>query len=211
MRALRAPTTTAARAWRTASSPPRRRASGGPSRWTPPRIAELGLGRCPRRSSDAWRSCSLVTSHWHIFPDAYPALGALKERGLIVGAVSNWVWQLPSCSTRSTSSGTSTSSPPAPASATRSRTRDLRVGPRAGRRARPKVIHVGDHLDADVEGARSVGIGGCSSIAPDATCRSPGRRAGHPTLDELLPIVDARLDRVTRERALALLRGGPDR
>ena len=58
-------------------------------------IAELGLAPMPdafyRRLSELF----MVTSHWHIFPDAYPALVALKERRLVVGAVSNWVWYLP--------------------------------------------------------------------------------------------------------------------
>ena len=37
----------------------------------------------------------MLVSSWHVFPDAMPALEALRNRGLIIGAVSNWIWQLP--------------------------------------------------------------------------------------------------------------------
>ena len=58
-------------------------------------IAELGLPPMPEAFYRRLSELFLVTSHWHIFPDAYPALEALQERGLTVGAVSNWVWNLP--------------------------------------------------------------------------------------------------------------------
>ncbi|MBA3405077.1 MAG: HAD-IA family hydrolase, partial [Gemmatimonadaceae bacterium] len=57
------------------------------------------------------------------------------------------------------------------------------------------VIHVGDHLDADVEGARSVGIQGVLIDRADRY-RPDEVPEGVPvirSLDELLPIVDARL------------------
>ena len=160
-------------------------------------IAELGLDPMPEPFFRRLAELFLVTSHWHIFPDAYAALGALKDRGLTVGAVSNWVWNLPELL----------------------HALDLvrhfdfiaassRIGyekPHPGifewalqqARADPgEVIHVGDHLVADVEGARGVGIGG---VLIDRFGRHD--RADVPddvpvitTLDELLPIVDARLD-----------------
>ena len=57
------------------------------------------------------------------------------------------------------------------------------------------VIHVGDHVDADVLGARGVGIGG---VLIDRAERYPADEVpdGVPvirSLEELLPIVDARL------------------
>jgi len=57
------------------------------------------------------------------------------------------------------------------------------------------VIHVGDHLDADVEGARGVGIDGVL-IDRAGRYREEDIPDGVPvihSLDELLPIVDARL------------------
>jgi FMN phosphatase YigB (HAD superfamily) len=57
------------------------------------------------------------------------------------------------------------------------------------------VIHVGDHIGADVEGARGVGIDG---VLIDRAARYAPEEipAGVPlirSLDELLPIVDERL------------------
>jgi len=57
------------------------------------------------------------------------------------------------------------------------------------------VIHVGDHVDADIEGARGVGIAGVL-IDRAGRYRAEDVPAGVPvihSLDELLPIVDARL------------------
>lgn len=158
-------------------------------------IAELGLEPMPdaffRRLSDLF----MVTSHWHVFPDAYRTLSALRQRGLVVGAVSNWVWNLPELL----------------------HSLDLvrhfdfiaasaRIGfekphPRIFRWAldragvRPEeVLHVGDHVDADVEGAQGVGIGAVL-IDRANRYRPEDVPAGVPVihgLDELLPIVDAR-------------------
>jgi putative hydrolase of the HAD superfamily len=159
-------------------------------------IAELGLEPMPdafyRRLADLF----MVTSHWHIFPDAYPALAALRERGLTIGAVSNWVWNLPELL----------------------HSLDLvrhfdfiaasaRIGfekphPRIFEWALQKagvepsaVIHVGDHVGADVLGAQGVGIDG---VLIDRAERYPSDEVpeGVPvirSLAELLPIVDARL------------------
>jgi putative hydrolase of the HAD superfamily len=159
-------------------------------------IAELGLEPMPDAFFRRLSQLFMVTSHWHIFEDAYPVLEALRHRRLTVGAVSNWVWNLPELL----------------------HALDLvrhfdfiaasaRIGfekphPRIFEWALDKagvepesVIHVGDHVDADVEGARGVGI--------DAVLIDRARRYrpdmvpdGIPvigTLDELLPIVDERL------------------
>ena len=122
-------------------------------------ISELGIGPMPdsffRRLSELF----LVVSNWHVFPDVMPALDALKERGLKIGAVSNWVWQLPELlhSLELVSHFDFIAA-------------SARVGyekphpaifqyalERAGV-APGEAIHVGDHLDADVGGAQSVGI-----------------------------------------------------
>ena len=60
-----------------------------------------------------------------------------------------------------------------------------------------EALHVGDHIDADVAGAQSVGI---APVLIDRRERftQAGVPAGVPlirSLDELLPIVDARLER----------------
>ncbi len=59
-----------------------------------------------------------------------------------------------------------------------------------------EVIHVGDHLVADIEGARGVGIDGVLIDRFGRHDRSevPEDVPVITALDELLPIVDARLD-----------------
>jgi putative hydrolase of the HAD superfamily len=138
----------------------------------------------------------MVTSHWHIFEDAYPVLEELRRRRLTIGAVSNWVWNLPELL----------------------HALDLvrhfdfiaasaRIGfekphPRIFQWALDKAdvdpaaaLHVGDHIDADVEGATGVGIG--AVLIDRARRYRPGMVPdGVPvigSLHELLPIVDARL------------------
>ena len=94
---------------------------------------------------------------------------------------------------RSTSCGTSTSSPPARGSASRSRTRGSSSGRSSSRRRDPgEAIHVGDHLVADVEGARGVGL---DAVLIDRSGRHDPASVpeGVPvitSLDELLPIVE---------------------
>ncbi len=162
-------------------------------------IAELGLDPMPdafyRRLSELF----MVTGHWHIFDDAYPALTELRRRGLTVGAVSNWVWNLPELlhSLELVSHFDFIAA-------------SARIGfekphPRIFEWALDKagvqpgeVIHVGDHVDADVEGARGLGIG---AVLIDRVGRYEADMvpAGVPvirSLEELLPIVDERLDAV---------------
>ena len=159
-------------------------------------IAELGLAPMPEAFYRRLSELFMVTSHWHIFPDAYSTLEALQARGLTVGAVSNWVWNLPELLhaldlvrkfdfiAASARIGFEKPHPRIFEWALN----QAGVPPEA-------VIHVGDHVDADVEGARAVGIQGVlidragrygDGEVPDGT---PVIRS----LEELLPIVDARL------------------
>lgn len=157
-------------------------------------IAELGLEPMPEAFYRRLAELFMVTSHWHIFPDAYSTLEALQARGLTVGAVSNWVWNLPELLhslelvqhfdfiAASARIGFEKPHP---------RIFEWALG-QAG--VPPsQVIHVGDHLDADVEGARAVGIQG---VLIDRAGRYKDLPADVPvirSLDELLPFVDARL------------------
>jgi putative hydrolase of the HAD superfamily len=159
-------------------------------------IAELGLQPMPEAFYRRLSELFMVTSHWHIFPDAYPALEELKRRGLIVGAVSNWVWNLPELLhaldlvqhfdfiAASARIGFEKPHP--------------RIFEWALQRADVEpaaVLHVGDHVDADVLGARGVGIEGVL-IDRSGRYRPDDVPDGVPvigSLDELLPIVDARL------------------
>ena len=159
-------------------------------------IAELGLQPMPEAFYRRLSELFMVTSHWHIFPDAYPALTALKERGLVVGAVSNWVWNLPELLHALDLVGLFDFI------AASARIGFEKPHPRIFQWALEQadvpaetVIHVGDHVDADVEGARGVGITGVlidrsNRFAPEDI--PEGVPVIH-ALDELLPIVDARL------------------
>ncbi len=158
-------------------------------------IAELGLEPMPEPFFRRLAELFMVTSHWHVFPDAYPALTALRERDLTIGAVSNWVWNLPELLH----------------SLDLVRQFDFiaasaRIGfekphPRIFEWALQQagvppesVIHVGDHVDADVLGARAVGITGVlidrrGRYAPDEV---PEGASVITSLDELVALVDAR-------------------
>jgi len=137
-----------------------------------------------------------VTSHWHIFPDAYPTLTALKERGLIVGAVSNWVWNLPELlHALDLVSHFDFIAASARIGFEKPHPRIFQWALDQAAVPPESVIHVGDHVDADVEGARGVGIEG---VLIDRAQRYRPQDVPHGvqvihSLDELLPIVDARL------------------
>ncbi len=159
-------------------------------------IAELGLEPMPDAFYRRLAELFTVTGHWHIFPDAYPALSALKERGLTVGAVSNWVWNLPELLhaldlvrhfdfiAASARIGFEKPHP-----------RIFEWALEQAKAEPQQVLHVGDHVDADILGARGVGIEGVlidrnRRYAPDEV---PDGVAVIETLDGLLPIVDRRL------------------
>ena len=159
-------------------------------------IAELGLEPMPEPFFRRLGELFLVTSHWHIFPDAYSTLTALQERGLVVGAVSNWVWTLPELLhaldlvkhfdfiAASSRIGFEKPHP-----------RIFEWALEQSGVEASEAIHVGDHVDADVLGAAGVGIQG---VLIDRSHRYgaddvPGGTPVIASLDELLPIVDARL------------------
>ncbi len=159
-------------------------------------IAELGLAPMPdafyRRLSELF----MVTSHWHIFPDAYPTLTALKERGLVVGAVSNWVWNLPELlHALDLVSHFDFIAASARIGFEKPHPRIFQWALDQAGVPAESVIHVGDHVDADVEGARGLGIEG---VLIDRTRRHrpediPDGVQVIDSLDALLPLVDARL------------------
>ena len=159
-------------------------------------IAELGLAPMPDAFYRRLAELFMVTSHWHIFDDAYRALMGLRERALTIGAVSNWVWNLPELLhalelvrhfdfiAASARIGFEKPHP-----------RIFEWALEKANAEPEEVIHVGDHVDADVEGARALGIG---AVLIDRTGRHRPEAVpdGVPvirSLEELLPIVDERL------------------
>jgi len=160
-------------------------------------IAELGLAPMPEAFYRRLAELFMVTSHWHIFPDAYPTLTALQERGLTVGAVSNWVWNLPELlHALDLVQHFDFIAASARVGFEKPNRRIFEWALEQAKVAPSAVIHVGDHVDADIEGARAVGIEGVlidrfERYGPGDV---PDGVAVIHALDELLPIVDARLN-----------------
>ncbi len=159
-------------------------------------LEDLGVEPMPESFFRRLSELFMVTSNWHVFPDAAPALQALRARGLVVGAVSNWVWQLPEL----LHALDLVSHFDLIAASSRIGFEKPHPGifqwalEQAG--VQPsEAIHVGDHLDADVEGARRAGI---QPVLIDRRNRFAAADVPEATplirsLAELIPIVDARL------------------
>jgi putative hydrolase of the HAD superfamily len=159
-------------------------------------LADLGIEPMPEPFFRRLSELFMLTSNWHVFPDVTPALAALRQRGLVVGAVSNWVWQLPELlhALKLVSHFDFI--------AASSRVGFEKPHPEIFRWALEQAgvepaeaLHVGDHLDADVAGAQGAGI---QAVLIDR--RDRFTPADLPTgtplirnLTELIPIVDARL------------------
>ena len=159
-------------------------------------LADLGLQPMPEAFFRRLSQLFMLTANWHVFPDVGPALAALQERGLVVGAVSNWVWQLPELLhaldlvkqfdfiAASSRVGFEKPHP------------EIFQWALDQAKVRPEeAVHVGDHLDADVAGAQGVGI---QAVLIDRRERFTDADVPEDvplirTLTELIPIVDARL------------------
>jgi putative hydrolase of the HAD superfamily len=159
-------------------------------------ITDLGLEPMPESFFRRLSELFMLTSTWHVFPDVKPALRELRARGLVVGAVSNWVWQLPELLHAlelvrhfdfiAASSRIGFEKP---------RPEIFRWALEEAGVEPGEAIHVGDHLDADVAGARGVGIEPVLIDRRDRFTPSDVPQ-GTPlirSLAELIPIVDARL------------------
>ena len=159
-------------------------------------LADMGLEPMPESFFRRLSELFMLTANWHVFLDVTPALAALRQRGLVVGAVSNWVWQLPELLhaldlvkqfdfiAASSRVGFEKPHPEIFQWALE----QAKVDP-------GEAMHVGDHLDADVAGAQGVGI---QPVLIDRRERFTPADVpdGVPlirTLTELIPIVDARL------------------
>ncbi len=98
-------------------------------------------------------------AHFHLFPDAFPTLHLLRERGYRLGVISNWSWNLPElCDGLGltplfeqivTSARVGTSKPHA--AIFQHALHAMHVSP-------AEAVHVGDNRIADVMGARAVGM-----------------------------------------------------
>lgn len=158
-------------------------------------IAELGLEPMPdaffRRLSELFSA----TGTWHVYPDALPALDQLCARKVVVGAVSNWVWQLPELlHTLDLVRHFDFIAASARIGFEKPHPEIFRWALREAKAEPDEVLHVGDHLDADVQGALGVGI---APVLIDRRGRYtdadlPAGVRLVRSLAELLPMVDAR-------------------
>ena len=159
-------------------------------------LADMGLEPMPESFFRRLSELFMLTANWHVFLDVTPALAALRQRGLVVGAVSNWVWQLPELLHAldlvkqfdfiAASSRVGFEKP---------HPEIFQWALEQAKVAPGEAIHVGDHLDADVAGAQGVGI---QPVLIDRRDRFQPADVpeGVPlirTLTELISIVDARL------------------
>jgi REG-2-like HAD superfamily hydrolase len=158
-------------------------------------IAELGLEPMPEPFYRRLAELFMVTSHWHVFPDAYPALTALRERGLTIGAVSNWVWNLPELlHSLDLVSQFDFIAASARIGFEKPHPRIFEWALEQAKVPPSEVVHVGDHVDADVLGARGVGIDGVlidrgGRYAPEEI---PEGAAVITSLEQLVDLVDER-------------------
>jgi putative hydrolase of the HAD superfamily len=163
-------------------------------------LDDLGVGPMPEEFFRRLSELFMLVSSWHVFPDVMPALEALRSRGLVIGAVSNWIWQLPELlhSLELVSHFDFVAA-------------SARVGYEKPHRgifehalreagvSAEEAMHVGDHIDADVQGAAAAGI---APVLIDRRERftESDLPEGVPlirSLAELVPLVDARLQRAS--------------
>jgi putative hydrolase of the HAD superfamily len=159
-------------------------------------LSDLGLDPMPESFFRRLSELFMLTANWHVFPDVEPTLEALRARGLVIGAVSNWVWQLPELlHALELVSHFDFIAASARVGFEKPHPEIFRWALEQARVEPGEAIHVGDHLDADVSGARGVGI---EAVLIDRRDRfvPADLPAGIPlirTLTDLIPIVDARL------------------
>ena len=159
-------------------------------------LAEIGIGPLPEAFFRRLSELFMVTGNWHVFPDVVPALDEMKARGLVIGAVSNWVWQLPELlEALNLAPHFDFVAASARIGFDKPHREIFRWALEHAHAEPDEVIHVGDHLDADVQGALGTGI---EPVLIDRWQRftvadlPPGTNLIR-SLADLIPIVDARL------------------
>jgi putative hydrolase of the HAD superfamily len=160
-------------------------------------LAELGIADLPEDFYRRLGQVFLLVSSWHVFPDAIPTLEALRSRGLVVGAVSNWIWQLPELlHSLELVSHFDFIAASARVGFEKPHAGIFRYALKEAGVSAAETLHVGDHVDADVAGARSAGIAAVLIDRRDRFTQAdvPDGVPLIHSLAELLPVVDARLE-----------------
>jgi len=159
-------------------------------------LAEIGIGPLPEAFYRRLSELFMVTSNWHVFPDVVPAIEGLRARGLVVGAVSNWVWQLPELlHALNLVSHFDFIAASARIGYDKPHPEIFRWALEQAAVRPDEAIHVGDHLDADVQGALGTGIEPVLIDRRDRFTEADLPAGTHliRSLAELIPLVDARL------------------
>ena len=161
-------------------------------------LGELDIGPLPDEFYRRLSELFMLVSSWHVFPDTLPSLDALRKRGLVIGAVSNWIWQLPELlHSLELVSHFDFIAASARVGFEKPHPEIFRHALREAGVGADEALHVGDHIDADVQGAQAAGI---APVLIDRRERfTPADLPeGVPlirSLAELVPLVDARLQR----------------
>ncbi|MBA2487906.1 MAG: HAD-IA family hydrolase [Chloroflexi bacterium] len=150
-------------------------------------LAELGHQDLPDELFRAIEDAFQQRSAWHIFPDVIPALDRLRQEGVRLAVISNWVWGAPELLHDLELAGHFES---------------LIVSARMGYQkphraifdhaidlmsvAPERAIHVGDSYRADVLGARAAGI---TPILIDRRLHDPERFASDVPGDDPVTII----------------------
>lgn len=158
-------------------------------------ISELGIGPMPPEFFRRLHELFLLTSSWHVFPDVAEALPAIRQRGLVLGAVSNWMWDLPELlHDLDLVSQFDFVAASARVGFEKPHRGIFEYALREAGVEPDEAIHVGDHVGADVAGATALGIGAVLIDRHQRHLETP-LPADVPritSLDQLLPIIDAR-------------------
>ncbi len=135
----------------------------------------------------AVRQAMLDSLQFRVFPDAPPALRALRGRGLRLVVVSNWDWSLPQWLERTglaelvdgvVSSAVVGAAKPSP--------HIFHAALELAGVAPDEALHVGDSMAGDVQGARSAGV---RAVLIDRAGGAPDRVEAIRSLDELSSLI----------------------
>lgn len=153
----------------------------------------LGLGD---GTHEAVREAMLGAIHFAAYPDAAPALAALRARGIRLVVASNWDCSLAEV-LASTGLGGALDAvvPSAKVGAAKPDPRLFEAALAEAGVARERAVHVGDSVEHDVEGARAAGVSAVlvrrGAGGPAAAARVPTGTAQIRSLAELPALLSA--------------------
>jgi putative hydrolase of the HAD superfamily len=122
-------------------------------------LESLGYRDLPEQVFRSIEAAFLRRTSWFVFPDTLPAMRALREAGLRLGVISNWVWGGPELiHSVELASHFEALVVSARVGYQKPSARIFEIALEQMGTTAERAIHVGDNYRADVEGARRVGI-----------------------------------------------------